>query len=390
MHPGAGPTFLRRAGETIRWAWLLPTIVLMGGGLLLADDDDGPVPPFDPGVGFEGLFPVPPLPPYLVPDQQTSPYGVRQVFNTPETIMGQSFTPTQTGVDWVAFVFQNNTQPNTTPGPGVLRASLYAELDARSGALTGLLAESDEVSIPSNTTAWLVFTFPQTVPVTAGRVYYCRLERVSGYPSWAGGRLQNFYPRGGAFGYLPNPFGGPVQNLNWQHYDLVFAQGTGRGVTGIPVGQFISWGLPLGLQDYEEWSDLDEDGVPTWLEFLRDTDPIASGSVRRSRVQLVDIAGEEYLSWTVATPVWLDYQPESDGTVRGRTRSATDTFTPLAGIQGVGQGGLRLTEVTPPIAEGLPALSSSHRYRTFRLSEPTAVAPHGFIVNRLVLAESDE
>jgi hypothetical protein len=102
------------------------------------------------------------------------------------------------------------------------------------------------------------------------------------------------------------------------------------------------------------------------------------------------MAGEQYLTWTVATPAWFDYQPESDGTVRGRAGSATDVFTPLAGVQGVGVGGLRLTEVTPPMADGLPALSNSHGYRTFRLSEPTAVAPHGFILNRLVLAESDE
>ncbi len=91
--------------------------------------------------------------------------------------MGQSFAPTNSCVDWVGFVFQNHTQPNTTPGPGVLRVRLYSQIDRNSGVLSGLLGESGEVTLPTGTTAWLVFTFPQTIAVTPGVTYFCRIER---------------------------------------------------------------------------------------------------------------------------------------------------------------------------------------------------------------------
>lgn len=377
-----------RGGAAVRRCWLALSVWLISSGGLSADDDT-PVPPLDPGTGFEGILPNPPLPPYLIADQRTSPHGVRQVFNTPETIMGQSFTPTRPDLDWVAFVFQNHTQPNTTPGPGVLRARLYADLDRSSGALDGLLAESEEVSVPSNTTAWLIFTFPRSVAVTPGTLYYCRLEWVRGYPSWVGGRLQNFYPAGGAFGYLPNPFGGPVQDLRRQQYDLVFAQGSGRGITGVTPGQLISWGLPYGLDEYGELDDPDDDKVSNLVEYFRDTNPADRTDVRKSRVHLVASNDERYLAWTVAVPAELGYLPMGGGAFGGLAGHALDRFEPGTRIGNADWGGLRLVEVVPALAEGLAPLSSFHRYRTFRLSEPVAAAPQGFILNRLSLIEGD-
>lgn len=205
------------------WPIRFARLVLSGLPLLLpasalAGDDDPP-PPYDPGPGFEGLFPAPTFPPGYIPDQQTTPYGVRQVFNTPQVHLGQGFTPTTTRLDWAAFVFQNHTQPNTTAGPGTLRVSLYQGLTTTSGALTGLLAHSAEATIPADTTAWLVFHFPQTVTVVPGTRYFLRVEQVSGYPSWVGGRIQNFYFGGGAFGYFAG------SNLFWNNYDFNFATG---------------------------------------------------------------------------------------------------------------------------------------------------------------------
>ncbi|MBE7501386.1 MAG: hypothetical protein HS113_13985 [Verrucomicrobiales bacterium] len=352
----------------------------------VADDDDD-VPPFDPGIGFEGILPNPPLPSYLIADQRTSPHGVRQVFNTPATLMGQSFRPTQPTVDWVAFVFQNHTQPNTTPGPGVLRVSLFTSLETTQGALSGLLAESETVAIPSNTTAWLIFSFPQSVPVTPGATYYCRVEHVSGYPAWVGGRLHDFYAGGRAFGYLPNPFGGPIQNLNWGQYDLVFATGTGRGKTGVTVGEYLQWGLSRGLRDYDEWGDADEDGEPLFIEYLRDADPRGAGGSAKSRWHVVEADGARYLAWTVATPARFDYRSTAAGSIRGGTDAAADVFAPALDVQGSRLPGFGLLEVVPALDEGLPAISPAHRYRTFRLNEPVASRPSAFILNCVMLGE---
>lgn len=368
-------------------AMILLAGVLFCGGQVRADDDDIVVPPLDPGIGFEGILPKPPLPRYLLVDQGTSPHGVRQVFNTPQTVMGQSFKPTREGLDWVAFVFQNNTQPNTEPGPGVVRARLYANLDRATGELSGLVGESEEVALPSNTTAWLILGFPRTLPVVPGATYYCRLEVVRGYPCWVGGRLQDFYPGGGAFGYLPNPFGGPIQDLNWGRYDLVFACGSGRGPAGLGLGVLLQWGLVRGLADYDELGDPDEDRHPTFLEYLRDGNPVGAGEDGRNRAHLVEVEGQRYLAWTLATTAGLEYRREEGSEAIASAGRIRDRFSALTRIGGEPGGGLVVIEMDRPVTNGLPPVSPFHRYRTFRLTEPITTRAQGFLVNSVSLAD---
>ncbi|MBX3747575.1 MAG: hypothetical protein KF833_19880 [Verrucomicrobiae bacterium] len=374
--------------QRCRNPWLIPLLLGIAFAQAPAWADDDYIPrPFDPGIGFEGLLPRPPLPPYLVLDQHTTPMGIRQVFNTPQTIMGQSFTPKQPFIDWIAFVFQNRTQPGNLPAPGRLRVRLYASLDTRTSVLSDLLAESDTVAIPVDTTAWLIFSFPDSVPVTPGTRIFCRIEWLDGHPTWVGGRLHDFYPAGGAFGYLPNPFGGPIQNLNWHLYDLVFAQGTGRPPSGVPPGEFLQWALTRGLDTFDETADLDGDGRSALIEYLRDTDPLSSKDPARSRAHLIELDGAHHLAWTFAAPVRLEYLHRADGSVAAGTGHAVDALVPIPHLAAPASQGARLVEVVPALADTLPPLSPFHRYRTFRFEHPISRAPHGFILHRVQRTE---
>lgn len=233
------------------------------------------------------------------------------------------------------------------------------------------------------------FTFPRTLEVTPGTLYYCRLEWVRGYPCWVGGRLHDFYPRGAAFGYLPNPFGGPIQNLNWGGYDLVFAAGTGRSRTGITPGEYLQWGLLRGLGSLDEFGDPDADGVSTFVEFLRDTNPMVPDRPANSRAHLIEVEGVAHLAWTVPTPVRIEYAATPEGTVIGGLEGVNDVFTAFAELQPPAPDPLRLMEVLPAASAGLPPLSPFHRYRTFRLTEPVTEVPRGFIVNRVGLRSAE-
>jgi hypothetical protein len=353
-----------------------------------ADDDDYP-PPFDPGAGFEGIFPNPRLPSNLRIDQATTPHGVRQVFNTPATIMGQSFAPTNRSMDWIGFVFQNHTQPNTQPGPGVLRARVFSQLNPASGELSGLLGESEEVTLPSNSTAWLIFTFPQTLSLTPGVTYYCQLQFVRGYPTWVGGRLHNFYPRGSAFGYLPNPFGGPPQNLNWAGYDLVFAMGTGRSILGAALAEYLQWAQTQAGVQTEELLNTDPEGRINLVNFLRDAAQPDLATPSKSRQHFVSVDGVPHFALTVATLARLDYVPGPEGDLRALSGPTMDMFAPRSAGLGPTTGGLRLIEVIPAVADGLPPLSPFHRYRTFRLSQSVAEAVQGYVHNQVHVETSD-
>jgi len=107
-----------------------------------------------------------------------------------------------------------------------MQVSLYTSINSSDGALSGLLGVTDEVSIPSQTTDWLVFHFADSITLNPGSLYHLHVEQTGGYQSWVGIRNQNIYSNGSAFGYLYDTvFNNPPQNLNWGGKDLHFAEG---------------------------------------------------------------------------------------------------------------------------------------------------------------------
>jgi len=227
-------------------------------------DDDPPGPPSDPGPGYEGILTNPTLPSNYVIDQSTRPWGVLSVYNAPELKMGQSFRPALDKIDWIAFVFQNSTQPTwpETPGPGLLQISLYSALNVTTSALSGLLGVTDTVSIPSDTIAWLTFRFPTTVSVTPGAELFALVQNVGdGYPSWVGGRSNNVYDRGNTFGYLLNTFTGEYQRQNWSNHDLIFAEGVLTPVPEPAAAVLMICGIAVvGLATLRRRSPIAADG----------------------------------------------------------------------------------------------------------------------------------
>jgi len=235
--------------------------LVFGAAVLRADDDPIP-PPVDPGPGFEGLLPAPELPRRYRRDEDTIPYGVQSVANTPVLHLGQSFRPSLASIDWVAFVFQNTVQPSdpNEPGAGTLQVSLYTGINQSDGQLSGLLGTTDEVSIPSQTTGWLTFHFPESIPLNPGSLYYLHVRQTGGYQSWVGIRHQNIYMQGSAFGYFYDTvFNNPPQRLNWNNYDLHFA-------TGIHLPPL--WG------DYNDDGAVDAGDYVTWRNRLGDEEPL--------------------------------------------------------------------------------------------------------------------
>lgn len=199
MNPKAGlkakwPSAIRYLVSALMIAVSLGVVPMLAHG----DDDDPVPPPVDPGQGYEGIFPAPSLPSRYLRDRHTIPYGLQSVANTPELHLGQSFTPTRSSIDWVAFIFQNSTQPSypETPGPGMLRVSLYTSINTSTGALSGLLGQTAEATIASNTTDWLLFPFPNSISLNPGTRYYLHVEQTGGYPSWVGIRGSNIHASG--------------------------------------------------------------------------------------------------------------------------------------------------------------------------------------------------
>jgi hypothetical protein len=166
------------------------------------------------------VLPRPVLPIQYVIDQTTSPWGVRQVFNTPVLNIGQSFTPTFNSIDWVAFVFENRSQPGSPAGPGFVKVNLYSGISLSNGNLTGYLGSTETMTIAPETRYWTIFHFDDTIALTPGQRYYLQVEQVGGYQSWVAGRLDNKYFGGAVWLYFNNQ----VQTFSGQG-ELNFAQG---------------------------------------------------------------------------------------------------------------------------------------------------------------------
>lgn len=264
-------------------------VALFASTFTIARADDDPIPPpLNPGPGYEGILPAPSLPPGYDRDRHTMPYGLQSVTNTPVLHMGQKFRPTRPSIDWAAFIVQNSTQPSDPmpPGPGFLQVSLYSGINTSNGQLSGLLGTTNVASVESNTTKWVLFEFPESISLSTSSDYYLHIDFVGGYQSWVGIRHQNMLSGSSAFGYFYDTvFNNPPQNLNWNNYDLHFAQGTISGDHNadgdFDAADYVAWKkLDGGERGYTQWhSSFDStlDGAPTgiavpqpagWIVFL--------------------------------------------------------------------------------------------------------------------------
>lgn len=194
--------------------------------------EDPPPPPVDPGDGYEGIFPIPPLPPGYDQDQGTSPWGVRSMANAAQASgirLIQTFTPTDTTVDWFAFVIQNTNQGGAF-GPTSYRVRLGTSMNSQ-GIIGGLLAVSEPASAAEWETGWEFYVFENPVSVTPGQRYYIGLEHHAGYignpvgqsgPGF-GVRTDNRYAGGQTFRFIDSQFG-TFEATNSRE-DLIFASG---------------------------------------------------------------------------------------------------------------------------------------------------------------------
>lgn len=137
-------------------------------------------------------------------DQRNDHLPITQVWNTPIIPdLQQSFTPSLTAIDFVEFIFENQTST-----AGLLEVSL------RNGINGHTIARSGISLAPAHTTGFVRFGFNR-VPLIPNNVYAFNLHFRGGGASWAGGRLEDTYPSGVGY-YSPGP------NRN---FDLTFREG---------------------------------------------------------------------------------------------------------------------------------------------------------------------
>lgn len=221
---------LSRANLRLLQAAAAACCITFSGHLFADDDDDGSgVPPVDPNPGYIGIFPNPTLPPGYEPDQSTNPWGVRIIFNAVDIRLIQSFRPSESTIDWAAFVVENNEQGGVF-GPTTFRVNLATGMNSQ-GFLSGVLATSSLETIEANEMSWLRFDFAESIPVTPNQTYYLEIEYVEGYEGGPGdtgiglgGRTNSVYSRGSLFSYWDSQFG--IVNASSPNHDLIFATGT--------------------------------------------------------------------------------------------------------------------------------------------------------------------
>jgi len=124
---------------------------------------------------------------------------------TPGFSLGQSFTPSLTGID--LFDIQADSEGVST-----------VRLDLLQGQTTigTPIASTPIIQIANSAIETVEFQFPSTVPLVAGQAYTVRLDVISGDPFQLEFAITNPYPGGMAFGASQNP----VPVVDW-----VFSEG---------------------------------------------------------------------------------------------------------------------------------------------------------------------
>jgi len=155
-------------------------------------------------------------------------------------------------------------------------------------------------------------------------------------------------------------------------------------VTSTPVfvdTPYRAWaaarGLQAGLND-GLMDDPDGDENPNIKEFALDGDPLSGASDGKQKVQVEEISGTNFLTYTVPvrTGAAFSLNSELSATVDGIAYS-------IAGSMDLITFGNHVVEQSPASENGLPALNPGWSYRTFRWSLPLSDLSGGFIRLRI-------
>lgn len=142
-------------------------------------------------------------------------------------------------------------------------------------------------------------------------------------------------------------------------------------------------GLTFGVNDGFN-DDPNSDGRPNREHFAFDTDPLGNGGDEgKTLIAIVPFDGPDHFTYTF---------PVRKGAVfsgSGPMTASIDGITYVLigeGNLSTGLGDLGLSEISPALDTGLPALGDydgvlgpDYKYRTFRLSDPIIVRPQAFI-----------
>jgi autotransporter-associated beta strand protein len=158
-----------------------------------------------------------------------------------------------------------------------------------------------------------------------------------------------------------------------------FITGTGSLVIPGAADPFTSWidgfASLTNPADKEADADPDKDGLPNLLEFAFDGDPASAMPTGKMVTKIANVAGDNCLVLTLPVRAGATFAGS------GPLTSTVDKLDyAIEGSANLATFNLTVTEVTPALSSGLPALSGpGWEYRSFRLATPVTSASAAFL-----------
>jgi len=161
--------------------------------------------------------------------------------------------------------------------------------------------------------------------------------------------------------------------------DDVHFSGTGKIQVGIAPDPFPAWAASFSLSggDADKSADPDHDGRSNLLEFALNGNPTVAGHDHKMRTAVAVVAGDTTLTLTL--PVRSGVVFSGAGDLVGTADNSTIEYKIQGSTDLVDFVNANVTEVTPALSSGMPALDSGWEYRTFRLPGTVTTNPRGFL-----------